>query len=359
MNVEMKKMKLLIITQKVDINDDNLGFFHGWLEKFSEKLDKLYVICPTQGDYNFPSNVSVYSLGKEKGASKLSQWICLQKNLIQILPKINGVFIHMCSIYAIASFPLVRIFNKKMTLWHVHKSMNWKLKLAERCVDKILTASEESCRLRNREKIEIVGHGVDVEAFKPGRNISNTDWDTTAENRKFKILSAGRIAPVKDQETLIRAVDILVNQKKIKNIKVQILGTPLENHEKEYLKQLRSLIQEKKLEEYIKFSGSIPYNKMPEYYQDSDIVVNLSHTGSIDKVVLEAMASGCLILTCNEAFESMFLNQYLFKKKNPQELAEKIINLRSGKKDKRLREIVVENYNLDVLIKKIIQEFNV
>jgi len=31
-------MKLLIITQKVDIDDDNLGFFHRWLEKFSEKL---------------------------------------------------------------------------------------------------------------------------------------------------------------------------------------------------------------------------------------------------------------------------------------------------------------------------------
>jgi len=350
-------MKLLIISQKVDINDDNLGFFHYWLEKFANKLEKVYVVCLSEGKHNLPENVSVYSLGKEKGYSKLRQLLRLQKFLFKNLKEVNGVFVHMCPIYAIASFPLVKIFRKKMLLWFLHKSVNWKLKLAEKLVDKILTASERSCRLKNREKIEIVGHGVDMEVFKPSYNIDNTDWDTTVENRKFKILSAGRIAPVKDQETLIRAVDILVNQKNIKNIKVQILGTPLENHEKKYFEQLRNLIQEKKIEEYIKFLGSIPYNKMPEYYQDSDLVINLSHTGSIDKVVLEAMASGCLVLTCNEAFESTLDNKYLFKKKDPQELVVKIISLKEVKKDKKLREIVMENHNLKGLIDKIIRCF--
>lgn len=31
-------MKLLIITQKVDINDDVLGFFHRWLEDILAKF---------------------------------------------------------------------------------------------------------------------------------------------------------------------------------------------------------------------------------------------------------------------------------------------------------------------------------
>lgn len=357
MNAEMKKMKLLIITQKVDVNDDNLGFFHAWLEKFSEKLDELYVICPTQGDYNLPSNVSVYSLGKEKGASKISQWIRLQKNLVQILPKIDGVFIHMCSIYAIASFPLVRIFNKKMILWHVHKSINWKLKLAERCVDKILTASEQSCRLKNRKKIEIVGHGVDVEVFKPDRNIDNTDWDTTAEDRKFKILSVGRIAPVKDHETLIRAVDILVNQKNIQDVKVNIVGSSLEDYKKRYFEKLKNLIQEKKLESYINFLGGVPHSKMPKYYQESDLVMNLTSSGSFDKVLLEAMASGCLVLTCNIIFADILDNKYLFKKKDFQELAEKIIELKEIEKTDKLRKIVIKHHNLDNLIEKIVKYF--
>lgn len=42
-------MKLIIISQKVDINDDNLGFFHGYLEgitKLFNLLKNRYKICP-------------------------------------------------------------------------------------------------------------------------------------------------------------------------------------------------------------------------------------------------------------------------------------------------------------------------
>ena len=38
-------MKLLIITQKVDENDDVLGFFCGWLNKLAEQIDKIYVLA--------------------------------------------------------------------------------------------------------------------------------------------------------------------------------------------------------------------------------------------------------------------------------------------------------------------------
>lgn len=42
-------MKLLIISQKVDINDDNLGFFHGCLERIAKLFNLLKnrdKICP-------------------------------------------------------------------------------------------------------------------------------------------------------------------------------------------------------------------------------------------------------------------------------------------------------------------------
>jgi glycosyltransferase involved in cell wall biosynthesis len=341
-------MRLLIITQKVDINDDNLGFFHRWIEKFSEKLDKVYVICLAQGTYDLPEKVVVYSLGKEKGIPKIGQLIRLQKKLIQILPEVDGIFVHMCPIYALASFPLAKIFRKKMILWYLHRAVKWKLKLAKKCVDKILTASKESCRLKNRKKIAIVGHGIDIEKFQ----ITNSKSQT---NSKFQILSVGRISPIKDQETLIEAVDILVNQKNVKDLEVKFIGTPLEKQDQAYFKRLKNLISQKKLQDYIKFLGGISYNEMPRYYQNSDLVVNLSHTGSIDKTVLEAMACGCLVLTCNEAFLNILDNKYLFKKKDPQDLAKKILNLRSAEKDKNLREIVIKYHNLDNLIDKIIK----
>ena len=358
-------MKLLIITQKVDINDDNLGFFHRWLEKFSEKLEKLYVVCLWEGKHNLFDNVQVYSLGKEKGYSKIRQMFRLQKFLLKNLKDIDGVFVHMCPIYVIASFPLVKLFRKKMVLWYLHKSINWKLKSAGRLARKILTASPESCRLKNRKKIEVVGHGIDVRKFKIQNHKSQTkptgreadSPEGCIQNTKYKILSAGRISPVKDQMTLIQAIDILVHEKNISDIEVEIIGIPLEDYEKEYFVKLKNLVQEKKLGGNIRFSGSVLHKNMPQHYQNADIFINLSHTGSIDKVVLEAMACGSLILTCNEAFEKILDNRYLFFKKNPQDLAKKIIILRGKEKDVNLRDIVVEYHNLDNLINKIISEF--
>ena len=107
----------------------------------------------------------------------------------------------------------------------------------------------------------------------------------------------------------------------------------------------------------MEFSAGVPHNDLPAIYQDSDLLVNLSQTGSIDKMVLEGMASGCLVLTCNEAFKPILPGKYLFEKKNPQDLAEKIVDLMAAPKDGNLREIVQKYHNLDDLIEKICQRF--
>ena len=58
-------MKLLIITQTVDINDQILGFFHRWVEEFAKHCEQITVICLEKGIHDLPQNVRVFSLGKE------------------------------------------------------------------------------------------------------------------------------------------------------------------------------------------------------------------------------------------------------------------------------------------------------
>ncbi|MFH1575571.1 MAG: glycosyltransferase family 4 protein [Candidatus Nealsonbacteria bacterium] len=342
-------MKLIVITQKADINDGNLGFFHRWLENLARKTDELRVVCLSEGEHHLPQNVKVYSLGKKRGYSKIRQFFRLQKFLLANLNEADGVFAHMCPIYAILSFPLVKIFKKRMILWYMHKSVNLKLKLAEKCVDKILTASKESCRLKNRKKIEIVGHGIDTDLFEPKE---------TAEEGIFNILCTGRISKIKDQETLIRAADILINGKNFKDIKVKFIGSALDWSEKEYFLKLKEIVEKLGLEDFVEFLGGLPYIKLPSYYQNADLSVNLSQTGSLDKVTLEAMASGCLVLTCNEAFSGILDEKYLFKEKDPDDLAQKIIGLKDASADDNLRKIVINGHNLDNLTDKIILKFN-
>ena len=75
-------MKLLIITQKVDKNDQLLGFFIEWLRRFSGKFEKITVLCLEKGEFELPENVKVISLGKDEGASKLKQlFYTFQENI--------------------------------------------------------------------------------------------------------------------------------------------------------------------------------------------------------------------------------------------------------------------------------------
>ena len=360
-------MKLLIITQKVDINDDNLGFFHRWLEKLASRVEKLYVICLAEGEHHLPRNTTVYSLGKERGYSKISQLFRLQKFLFKNLPETDGVFVHMCPIYAVASWPLVKIFKKRMILWFLHRNVNWKLKLAEKCVDRILTASEESCRLKNRKKIEVVGHGIDIDFFKPlpGAKYQISD--------NFRIISVSRISPIKNLPTLIKTVSILVNKKNIKDIEIKIIGTPLGKDEEEYKKELKEDVDKlykltptgEKPPGRINFLGGKPHRKMAEIYQQNDLLINLSPTGGMDKVVLEAMACAIPVLVSNRTFKEDFGNYadaLIFQERDPQDLAQKILDLRNADIvaiGDYLRKQVVRRHNLDNLIVKIIAEFHV
>ncbi|MBI2450081.1 MAG: glycosyltransferase family 4 protein [Candidatus Nealsonbacteria bacterium] len=346
-------MKLLIIVQRVDFNDDNLSFFHRILEKFSEKLEKVFVVGLQVGEHHLPENVEVFSLGKEKGYSKIRQFFRMQKILFKCLPESDGVYCHMGSIFAIAAFPLAKLFGKKLVLWYAHGALPWKLKLAEKLVNVIVTSSSAGCRLKSK-KIEVVGQAIDTEFFKPIKEVRPPE---EVKPRVIKILYAARLVPVKDHKTLIEAVNILVNQKNINNLKARILGRPLLKSQEEYLADLKNLVKNYNLESHIEFAGGVSFSEMPEYFNWADLFVNPSSTGSLDKVVLEAMSSGCLVLTCNEAYREILAQKYMFKKGDEKDLAQKMLNLMGAAEDPALREIVVKNHNLNNFIDKIIFEF--
>lgn len=341
-------MKLIVITQKVNINDDNLGFFHHWLEKLADKTNELRVVCLSGGEYHLPQNVKVYSLGKEKGYPKIWQFLRLQKFLLINLPQVDGVFVHMCPIYTILSFPLVKLFKKKFIMFYAHGGTHFKLKIAEKVLDKILTSSPAGFRLKS-QKVKVIGQGVDIDLFQPREGRVSED---------FVILYAGRINPTKDPLIIIKALDILVNKQNVRKIKLRIVGHPLVKSEREYLESLKEFVTNRRLKDYVEFVDGVPYAKMPKQYNEADLFVNPSSTGSLDKVVLEAMASGCLVLNCNEAYRQILADKYLFKKGDVEDLARKIIDLMRLGKDYSLREIVVKNHNLDNFIARIVAAFN-
>ncbi|NQU77788.1 glycosyltransferase family 4 protein [Candidatus Falkowbacteria bacterium] len=374
-------MSILIICQKLAEDDDLLGAFVAWVRAIAKNVDHVDVVCLGVGEYKLPDNVKVYSLGKESGAphqnkfgagqvGRLGRWFNFIKLMFKLMPKNDVVFSHMCPIFSIASWPFARLYRKKATLWYAHGHVSFKLRVAEKMVDTIFTSTEQGCRIVS-DKVRVVGQGIDMNIFKP-INIKKTD-DGGQRTDIFKIVSVGRIAPSKDYETMIKAVEVLVKgdspvatgvSASLRDIEVKVIGKAnLKEHE-EYFGRIKQMVKDKGLGEQIKFVGVVPNSEVVKYYQEADLYLNMSHTGSLDRAIIEAMACGCLVLTCNEAargtLDNVGLNWLMYGKGDHGQLADKILEIKKLETKKldeigrKLREEVVENHSVERLGRKII-----
>lgn len=343
--------KIIVITQKVDKNDDLLGFFTSWIRELSNYFDQVDVIALEKGAYDLPNNVKVYSIGKERNYSKLKRFLIFYRLLFKLLPGSSAVFAHMSPIFAIASWPVAKLFRCRVVLWYLHRSVTLRLRLALLLSNNIVTAAKESLRIKSNKIIE-VGHGIDVAFFR-----NDKSWQ---EKSCINIISVGRISPIKNLETLIQAVSIM-NKNKI-SIKVDIIGRPIMNKDNKYLSDLKRLTEDLQLQNIINFAGFVPYSNIADFYKKGDIAVNLAPRGGVDKVVLEAMASGLLVLATNETLAPYFgeyRKDLVFKYGDFEDLADKISNLISlQSSDKRemsdfLVGSVEQNHNLVNTIQRI------
>jgi len=303
-----------MITPRIDSQHDILGFTHAWVKNISKNVEKLYIITLELGPYDLPGNVEIYTLADKK--FKLNKLAYLQKLLALILPRIDSVFVHMFPDLVILSSPLAWFYRKKIIFWYTHRHVSFKLKLAVYLSHKVITASQYSLRLRS-PKIKVIGHAIDTNHFKPKNNI--------LKEKQFTIIAVGRIDRVKNYETLIRAFIIIGN--KIDCI-VNIIGKTYEDQS--YFESLKTLVKVNKLKTKIQFLGSIPNENLAKYYLQSHLFINLTRSGSFDKSILEAMACGIPVLTCNRAIHEMlspYEKEFSFEYNAPADLATKIIKI--------------------------------
>ncbi|MDO8594568.1 MAG: glycosyltransferase family 4 protein [bacterium] len=329
-------MKLLIVTQKVDATDSNLGFFISWIKKFSEYAE-VTVIANEVGPYELPDNVRVLSLGKERGASRLVRLFRYRKFLFQILPKVDGIFFHMCPEYVLAAKFLPKLFGKKSILWYTHKEVSLRLRVASWLVNKIFTASKESCRL-NSKKVEVVGHGIDTNVFT----------NRQANKHTLHLVTVGRIAPVKDLRTIILGFQGIL--KRIPSAKLSVIGEPITAVDRAYQKELKAMAPD------VHF-GSFPYGTVFASDRGYTVFVHASRTGSLDKAVLEALAAELPVFTSSETFSEAIPGVRKFKADDPKDLAEKILDTFERGEivyNEAGREWVRKNHSLDKLIPKIL-----
>ncbi len=342
-------MKLLICTQKVDSNDPVLGFFHRWIEEFATNYEKVTVVCLYKGEYSLPQNVEVISLGKERGVPKIEYLIQFYRSILLYRKDYTHVFVHMNPVYVVLGGIMWRLLGKRISLWYTHKSVDTKLRIAEKLVHHIFTASAESFRLPSK-KVVITGHAIDVGAYASVAH---------EQSARLRLSVIGRISPAKRIDVFIRTIAEL--KKRGVDVVGTIVGDVGTPEDAPYLGAMKRLSQELSCSENVQFVGAVSHQKIVHYLEQTDIFLHTSETGSMDKSVLEAFACGVTVLSSSEAFEDVLMPYALsLKEMSPSHIAQKVEAITVLPEDKRdsikifLREYVQKEHGLKATIKKIV-----
>ena len=345
-------MRLLILTQKVDMNDDVLGFMRGWIIEFAEKCEKVTVIALGVGEHKLPGNVKVLSLGKETGESIIKYLTNFYRYIWQEKNNYDTVLVHMNREYVLLGGVLWKLWQKKVYLWYNHAKGNFLSNISGCLADIIFYTSPFSYFSKNK-KAKMMPVGINTDLFFKDDNIKKID---------NSILCLGRISPVKKVDILIKAAKIL----KDRNIKfvINIIGSPTDDA---YYSKLKKMVEDYGLSREISFRDGIANLKTPAEYNRHEMYINLTDSGSMDKTSYEAMACALPVILCNRSFEKIFPEEFLpklmFEENDENDLAEKLSQALIIGDEFKIKysawaqKYVLENHSVKQLVKMIIKYF--
>ena len=353
-------MNLVLVTQVLDRQDAVLGFFARWVEGLAARVGKLRVVALEVGDVSgLPTNVDVRVLGRR---GFLGRYMRYRRILNEAFAAdgFDTLLTHMVPRYSTLAAGLARRHNVGHFLWYTHKGVDKRLTRAVEVVHKVFTASDESMRVDTSKKT-VTGHGIDLQHFQPpagGRD--------AVDGAPLRLLSVGRLTPAKDPLTLLRGLALLVERGL--DVHLDWAGGSLAAGDEAYRKKVEREVQDLNLSERVHLHGAVAYTQIPDLYQRAHLFVSGSRTGSVDKVVLEAMACGLPVLTCNESFVPLLRElggeaEVLgFAAGDPHGLAQRsqtLLEMPAAERADlgvRLRAMVARDHEVDALMDRLVQE---
>ncbi|MBV9159685.1 MAG: glycosyltransferase [Candidatus Kaiserbacteria bacterium] len=285
-------MRLLILTQAVDVEDLYLGFFHRWLLEFSKHFETIEVICLKEGKHALPSNVRVYSLGKERAPSRLRYIRLFYTYLWKLRGEYDAVLVHQNQEYILLGGLLWRLLGKRVYLWRNHYAGTFLTGIAAGLSKKVFCTSRFSYTARYRNNV-LMPVGIDTAFFAAQSGVARISRS---------ILFYARLAPSKKPDVFIAALALLKGRGR--DFSAVVRGTPLPEFAL-YLEELTARVREKGLDSMIRFEPGAPNDEGPRIFSTADIFVNLGGSGMYDKMIFEAAACGAIPLAMSKDFAAI------------------------------------------------------
>jgi glycosyltransferase involved in cell wall biosynthesis len=351
-------VKLVFLTQVLDREDAVLGFVVRWLEGLAARCERVRVVALEVGDTRgLPANVDWVEIGRR---GTLVRWLRYRRALGQALGRegFDTCLAHMVPRYALLARGPARRHGCALFLWYTHAGVDARLRAAERAVDGIFTVNRASLRLETHKRIE-TGHGIDLAHFDVG----------PVPAGPVRLLAVGRRTPAKDPLTLVAALAEL--QRRGVAVELDLVGGGLAAGDEAYGETLRERIEALGVASRVHLHADVPYRDIPQRYRACTLLVSASRTGSVDKVVLEAMAARRPVVTCNESFDDVLASlgadaaALRFAAGDAQGLADRVQGLLARSETERaqlgerLRDLVARDHEVDALMERLVRRMEV
>lgn len=132
------------------------------------------------------------------------------------------------------------------------------------------------------KRLRVVVNGVDVRRVEAARQ----RWGSATPPSPFVVVAVGRLVPIKNLSTVIRAVANLGGQ----DWRLRVVGDgPLRA-------SLQEQCRQEGLENSVEFTGMLPRDEVYPQLFSSDVYVSTSWGEGLPVAVLEAMACGCPVI---------------------------------------------------------------
>ncbi len=347
----------MLLSLSVDPGDPILGFTVRWIRALAEHVEEIHVIAMKAGRVDLPDNVTLYSVGKERGYSEARRALIFYRQLFHVLrtARIDVCFAHMNIVFGVMAGPLLLLKGIPLVTWYAHRQVSLMLKVAYHLSSKIVSINQASYPYR-KDRFVSCGHGIDTALFIPGQE---------EQAHPDLLLSVGRLSPIKGLMTLLEAVALL--RQKGLDVVCALVGDPTE-HDAAYAESLRARARELGLEGAVRFVGAVDNTETVAWYRRCALHINCSPADhSLDKAALEAMACGKPSLSSTRGFrETMgdWAAQLLFVQDDAHDLAlkiEHVLQMEQAEREKmsgQLCDSIAGQHSLGRLSQKLVTVFS-
>jgi glycosyltransferase involved in cell wall biosynthesis len=284
-------MRVAMLVQKVDDHDWLMAFTVRWIRALAARVDHVHVITLEQREADLPPNVTVQSMGKERGYGRLRELIAFYRALGRVIRDVDVIFSHMTPRYTWLSAPYALMYSKPQMMWYAHRHVNVELRLALALCTYAVTSVPTAFPLPS-EKLRVIGQGIDTAFFAPDPNCLPDDPPL--------IVYVARMMPIKHHESLLRALTRLDS-----SVRVALVGGVPDGQDSTYLSHLQKFAHDLGIAERVTFTGGLLAEAVRDWSRRATVAVNLSPPGLFDKAALESMLTGVPTIVSNAAFDDL------------------------------------------------------